>query len=75
MDWSVPTSQAAPDKVGDHQQCEQCDYRSPHRGGLLSHVSAVHEKVKTHACAECDFRCTRSSDLKASVNTIKSKTI
>ena len=39
----------------DHK-CEQCNYRSSHRSGLTAHVRAVHDKIKGHACPECEFR-------------------
>ena len=37
-------------------KCDQCEYRSSHRSGLTTHVRAVHDKIKSHACTECEFR-------------------
>jgi hypothetical protein len=42
----------------------QCEWNFGERRDLLSHVDAVHKKIKPFECDQCDFKCARATQLR-----------
>ena len=36
-------------------KCDQCPYASYNKGHLKQHITAVHDKIKSHVCGDCGY--------------------
>ena len=42
--------------------CDQCDYKSQHKGSVVRHLKSKHEGVK-YPCDQCDYKTTNKRNL------------
>ena len=45
-------------------KCDQCNKMFPSNGNLKRHIENIHNKVKSHQCEFCDFKCNAKENLK-----------
>ena len=55
--------------LGQGHQCEQCNYKTAHKGHLKLHISSVHEGVKKFNCPFCYYRTNNRPNLTRHINT------